>query len=201
MKTCFVTVLIFVFCSCTKDHNKIRKPANRNLISAVPYTGNEKLIFQSGSTASINVTVSKKVEEYHFSACASGCTDTIGDSFTFHLIAEGDPNPYLAEINFNSIHDDAIFLTIFPTFKVNTTGNSAYFLINPSTGEFICDGFPTICLGAITLNNTLFNEVISVDTRALNPSPNLEVLKFYYSKQYGIVGYTLNDGQTYSLKL
>ena len=92
-------------------------------------------------------------------------------------------------------------MSIYPYPYPNTTGNSTYFTIDLSNGAFVCDGVFTVCYEDLILNNNTFKDVISVDTRASDNSAFIQVTKIYFSKEYGIAGYVLNNGAVFSRKL
>jgi hypothetical protein len=197
MKLPLAFSLLCIMLACSKDRVPL-KPINPHLVAAVPYKNGQRVRFVSNAGAVIQTTVKKETSDLSPAPCPTCTPEFKGETVIYRLFADGIVNPYLLSIGMSSMHDGVLHLTIYPGLSPNSSGGGAQIFIRESTGEFVCNGVQAFCLPTVTLNNTSFADVLHIRVSNLGFATNVKDL--YYNKTGGLVGFTLNSEETYSVK-
>lgn len=184
----FVILIALISFNCKKDTgNKQTTFGITPVVAAsVPYKGGETITFYSDS---FNLTTHTDITE---GGWLTSTSDTIYKGETIHFVAEYDSNPFFMSIDIGGGNNYIIF-QIFPVLgKAEGTGTEIE--LKDTSGEFICDGYRNVFNDTLTLNSILFHDVVTLNTY------DYFAPQIYYSKEYGIIGYSAPNGKVFAIK-
>jgi hypothetical protein len=185
----FVIAIAVISFNCKKDtarHKQTIFGITPVVAASVPYKGGETITFYSDS---FNLATQTDITEGQWLTSTS---DTVYKGETIHFVAEYDSNPFFMSIDIGGGNNYIIF-KIFPVLgKGEGTGTEIE--LNAISGEFICNGYRNVFNDTLTLNSFLFHDVVTLNTY------DYYAPQIYYSKQYGIIGYSAPGGKIFAIK-
>ncbi len=187
---CLFFFLSFTF-SCKKDKiETIYVPDH--LRKMLPYTNGQIIRFANGGGNIIETKAELRSGMVEKAYCA-GCETYRKEEYIECKFNIGLYN----FVTFSVDNRPNIFMSIMSPRDNYQQGSGFDFLTAENASQPICNGPRQTCLGTVTLNGDVYNDVLEVISGATQAD---KLTKAYYTVAKGLIGFAYGDGLLYSLQ-
>lgn len=175
---------------CKKSSEKKIPVAGLNPYLELPYEGDETVTFYSDNS-NLVTHVNKTTEQW-----PGWNGDTIYTSEIIKFDAAGY-SPFFLRIDVGGTGNDRniMLFDMFPDPGV-AIGTGTQLPVDLANGNFVCDGIRNTFNDSLFLNNNVFYKVVELNLNGVYSG----TLQIFYSRQYGVIGYSDKSGKIFAIR-